>query len=283
MMKLVRLLIFLGLTLLSQSMLAASCQSQLTDSITDYANKHLILNLLIEVQQAVLQRSLRNPKYQSQYPLFEQFREASLSAQNNTFTKSNFLANEYLADRDITLVDPRKIKLELTTQKADVIASECPRYQLLTAKDCSKDKLDIHNFFTFYLHNVRGICGKPVEWVPTQTDAPIKPFFEVLSEPNKRFLLLYEFHEQPYNGMFREDLRVPPQKNFFVAFYLDFLAESIRAKAVDFVYQEFLGPREDVIERYPTLGYLRPLLNSLMVTGGLIFLSESEFENFQNN
>ncbi|EDN71548.1 hypothetical protein BGP_0725 [Beggiatoa sp. PS] len=166
------------------------------------------------------------------------------------------------------MVDPRAIKVKLAKEGAHVIANECPRYQLLKSNACSKDRLDIHNFFVFYLLNVRGICGPPVKWEPSQAEAPIKPFFDLLSEPNKRFAKLYKFHEQPDNGIFRKDIQVK-EKNFFILFYLDFLAESIRVKEVDFVYQEFLGPREDIIDKYPMLGYLRRLLHSLMVRGGL--------------
>ncbi|EDN71549.1 secreted protein [Beggiatoa sp. PS] len=52
----------LGLLFFSYPIYAASCQSSLTKDITDYAAKRLILDLLIEVQQEFLTRSITEIK-----------------------------------------------------------------------------------------------------------------------------------------------------------------------------------------------------------------------------
>lgn len=251
--------------LLAPAYAATSCKPQLTDNITDYVAQQLILEMLIDVQQQFLERFIADSRTkESERALFKRFLEVTLAARKDNNTQSQYLSKVFLADWGVTLVDPREDKVKLAEEKARVVANDCPSYRLLTVQSCAK-QLDAHNFLTFYLRNVQGICGEPVKWKPSLKRGKIKTLFELLSGPKEeRFRKLYEFHEQPRHRYFR---RGPFREvgNFFTLFYLDFLVESIRVKAPDFAYSHFLPAREDVVEKYLNLGYLRRLLRVLMM------------------
>jgi hypothetical protein len=254
----------LWLMLFSSTYAVPACQSELTNSITDHAAKRLILGSLIDLQQRFLERYIADPHTeQSEKTLVKPFLEATLAAQqDNNKQPRQYLANVSLKKMGVTLVDPRAIKVKLARERVRVMANECPRYRLLTSgRGCSKRKLDMHNFFAFYLQNVQGLCGAPVNWKPTYHQGVIK-YFKLLSS-KERFKVLYKFHEQTVNGQFGI------RRNFFTLFYLDFLVESVRVKEPNMAYYEFLAARPDLIEKYPTLRYLRDMMSVLMSWGGL--------------
>jgi len=262
---LVAVIITLWMTVFSSPLYATLCQSQLTNKVTDYVAQQLILELLIEVQKIFLKRSIADSGTEkSGLPLLQKFLDVTLAAQQKaSMNHSEHLCSVFLDKINVTLIDPRASKVKLAKERGLVVATECPRYKLLTRPNCGKRKhLDLHNLFTFYLRNVHGICGEAIIWEPLQRRGPVKTLFEQLSS-KERFAKLYKFHEQPANGEFRE------RNNFFTLFYLDFLAESIRVKEPDLVYREFLGVREDIIKKYPNLRYLQRLLRYLMNEGGL--------------
>jgi len=247
-----------------------SCKPQLTNNITDYVAQQLILDMLIDVQQQFLDRFIADSRTEkSERALFQRFLDVTLAARkgNNNIMQGEYLSKEYLADWGVTLVDPREDKVKLAEERARVIANDCPRYRLLTAKSCGNNarQLDAHNFLTFYLRNVQGICGKPVKWKPSRRVGMFKTLFELLSgSKEKRFTKLRKFHAQPHHRYFRRG-SFREEGNFFTLFYLDFLVESIQAKAPNFAYNHFLPARVDIVEKYSNLKYLIRLLRILMV------------------